>query len=158
MPVRIDVSVRHTADELTRELSDMADRLDAVPAESMPEAVGLLAGEVAQEIESIAGGVYWDIDTEVNPTPEGAQGRVSTSKSAAHRIEPTQPHGILANPETGFFSKGGVDHPGSKPVDWVTPLAAGNHSAITGVFSEHARRAVGGGAAGGNLAMPVGGL
>lgn len=33
--------------------------------------------------------------------------------TAPHRIEPTKDHGFLANPDTGFFVKGGVNHPGT---------------------------------------------
>lgn len=47
-----------------------------------------------------------------------------------HRIEPTKEHGFLANPETGFFTKGGVNHPGT----------TGDHSleeTVTALASEY---------------------
>lgn len=155
MAITLDISCHHTASSVARELSDMADRVGQVPSQAMPEAVALLAEDVHDEIEDIAGGVYWDINTEIVETPGGARGTVATPPSKPHRIEPTKPHGLLVFEKAGetIFVRGGVDHPGSNPVQWLPGVAASQRA--TGPFLRGARDAVEGSA---NPAMPVGAL
>jgi hypothetical protein len=155
MPLTLSVSVRHTGAEAARELSDMAERVDRTPQESMPEATTILAEDVHDEIEDIAGGVYWDIDTDVVEIPGGARGTVGTNPSKPHRIEPTKPHGLLVFEKGGetIFVRGGVNHPGSKPVDWIPGVSRGQRAGD--VFTRRTKEAVAGNA---NLAAPVGAL
>ena len=157
MPATLRLGVGHRATSLAGVYA-LAERLERVPAEAMPEAVGVLSRQVAQTIEGIAGGVYWDIEAESNPTPGGAEGRVWTDKSRPHRIEPTKPHGLLVFEGSGgqtVFVRGGVNHPGSKPVNWGPGVSA-QAGAVADVFADHAHRAVSG--TGANLAMPQGAL
>lgn len=155
MPISLDISCTHAASSVSRELEDLADRVDQVPAQAMPEAVALLADDVHDEIEDIAGGVYWDIDTEIVESGDSAVGRVSTGPSKPHRIEPTKPHGLLVFEVNGqtVFVRGGVDHPGSNPVQWIPGVEASQRA--TSVFSRQAQDAVTGSA---NPAMPIGAL
>lgn len=151
----LSVSCRHNAGEVARELSDLADRIERVPEEAMPEVVALLKTEVAGEIQAIAGGVYWDIETDVDRTSSGTRGSVWTDRSKPHRIEPTKPHGLLVFEKGGqtIFVHGGIDHPGSKPVDWIPGVS--RNQGVRNVFSDYMKQAVGGTV---NLAAPVGAL
>lgn len=155
MPISLEVSCSHSASSVARELEDLADRVDQVPTQAMPEAVALLAEDVHDEIEDIAGGVYWDIETDIAASGDSAIGRVSTAPSKPHRIEPTKPHGLLVFEVNGtrVFVRGGVDHPGSNPVQWIPGVEHSQRA--SSVFSRQAQDAVTGSA---NPAQPLGAL
>ncbi len=149
--MNLGLAVRHNASSVARELSDVGNRLDRVPLAATTEAVAVLERDVADEIRDIAGGVYWDIDSDVSPTADGARGSVVTPRSKPHRIEPTKPHGLLVFEGVGgntVFVRGGVDHPGSKPVDWVGPVSRESPRTLRPIFEDAVSDAIRGGSAG----------
>lgn len=158
--VSLDISVRHTASVAAREFDDLADRLGDVPGKAMPEAVEVLRASVESTIESIAGGVYWDINTDVRSTGQSVIGEVITPKSKRHPITPNSPNEFIH-----FFweAKGRwvrikeIDHPGSRPVDWPPGVRQTAPHAIEEVFVSRTREAVRG-INSANPAAPVRGL
>lgn len=153
----LDISVRHTASTVARELDDLADRLGDVPGKAMPEAVEVLRASVESTIESIAGGVYWDINTDIRGAGQSVIGEVSTPPSKPHVIEPhgDYPLHFVIDGRDVFTRH--VDHPGSRPVNWPPGVQQTAPQAIEGVFVSHTRDAVRG-INSANPAAPVRGL
>lgn len=119
--INLSFSVRHNALEEAQKVDSLPDKLTGAMREATPEAARATERIIARLIESIAGGVYWDINTDIRPTPDGSEARIITPPSKPHRIEPTKEHGLLVFSVGGkdVFVRGGVDHPGSNPVDWI---------------------------------------
>lgn len=146
------ISVKHNASSIARELSDMADRIERVPEEAMPEALEILSESVRGTIESIAGGVYWDINSEVLSTKVG---RVSTAPSKPHPIEPHGDYPLHFVIDGKDIFTRHVNHPGSNPVQWTLGVSQIAPDPIKSVFADRLEGAVRGITAG---AMPQGAL
>ena len=159
--MQLSISCQHNGSEVAQALSDLAGRIDRVPGQAMPRLVERLRADVAAEIERIAGGVYWDIQSDLASEESSATGRVWTDRSRPHVIEPHDPRHPL------IFREGGelvvaehVDHPGSRPVNWVPGVSQSFSGTAKSIFDEQMDQAVRGGSsgAGSNSAAPVGGL
>lgn len=120
MSLRLSFSVDHDVNRAAEAVGRLPGKLTAAMRDATPQATKELENVVERALVSKAGGAYWPIRSQADAS--AGRGRVVVSKSKAHRIEPTKEHGILANPETGFFVKGGVDHPGSNPPRGMLPV------------------------------------
>lgn len=120
MSIRVSISVEHNAGRAAEAVGRLPGKLTAAMREATPQATKELEGVVERALVSKAGGAYWPVRSQADAG--AGKGRVVVSKSKAHRIEPTKKHGFLANPKTGFFVKGGVDHPGSNPPRGMLPV------------------------------------
>lgn len=153
----IRISVKHNTLEVERELSAVSDRLSRATREATRDATDLLERKVGWEIEDIAGGIYWDILSSTNPTSEGAEGRVITPPSKPHPIEPRGDYPLrFRGSDGGWVSTHHVDHPGSSPPDWVSPLERQSHEDIARVFFDAWKSAMS--SRGGSSSLPRGGL
>lgn len=157
----IDISFRvtHNTLEVEREFSATSDRLARATRDSALDAMELLERKVAWEIEDIAGGVYWDIISKVTPIPGGAEGYVITPPSKPHTIEPHGNYPLrFRGSDGGWVSTHHVDHPGSNPVDWVSPLERRQHDDIGHIFFDGWKDAMSSRSTLSRSALPVGGL
>ncbi len=152
----LSLSVRHDVGRAAERIGDLPDKLTGAMRDATPEATRVTAELIMGIIQAKAGGVYWDVNTSVRPTPAGAIGSVVTPPSRPHRIEPTKEHGLLVFDIGGktVFIRGGVNHPGSNPVDWVSSM----NSAPTETIGRPFEREVGRVFAGGGSSLPAGGL
>ena len=118
-------SVKHNAPEVLAQLDRYPERITEAVRRATTEATRFMVRHARDTMQERAGGVYWDIDPVTIPTPNGARGSVRTPPSRPHRIEPTKPHGLLVFEINGqkIFVRGGVNHPGSNPLDWLTSLS-----------------------------------
>lgn len=122
--VSISIGVRHNVSSVQAQLSPIPQRLIGAMRRGTTETTRAIERDAAKTMLERAGGVYWDIDSVVAPTPDGAKGIVRTPPSKPHPIEPTKEHGLLVFEINGrtIFVHGPVNHPGSNPLDWITPL------------------------------------
>jgi hypothetical protein len=124
----INLSVKHNFSMALERIGDYPDQVTNAMRRGTTESTRYVARHAAAQMQERAGGVYWDINELVAPRPDGAQGRVRTPPSKPHRIEPTKSHGLLVFEIGGqtIFIRGGVDHPGSNPLDWITSIDTEN--------------------------------
>lgn len=124
--IRLSISAKHNTVEALAEVDAMSERVTGAVRRATTETVRFVVRHVRETMLERAGGIYWDINPVTTPTPDGATGRVVTPPSKPHRIEPTKRHGLLVFEVNGqpVFVKGGVNHPGSNPLDWITSLEA----------------------------------
>lgn len=130
------MQVSHNFEEGAREYEQKPDRVNRATLRATEKAADYLASVITAYIVGRAGGMYWDLHQKVEPRPNGAQARIKTPKSRAHRIEPTKEHGLLVFPGRSggtAFVKGGVNHPGSNPLDW-TPGAESSRTGIGTIY------------------------
>lgn len=153
--VLISLRVSHDLTGFAATLSAYPERVERALSAATSEATRHTERFFGEEMVSRARGKYWDIDADVTPTPGGARGRVSTEKNRSHRIEPTKPHGLLVFEIDGrtVFVKGGVNHPGSRPVDVLSPLRRTEVPRLKSIYTSHVRRAFSGAP---SSAMPAG--
>lgn len=140
--VQLRVTAKHNGSEVERELLEMAERVKLVPERAIRTAVDQVAEDAAAEIEHIAGGVYWDIRKTSTSSRDMAQGIVYTPKSRPHSIdahEPGRPLTFKAR-DGRWVSTYHVDHPGSRPVDWLRSEVVGRR--VKSIFSYHMRQAM----------------
>lgn len=133
----ISTDVRHNAGEAARRLEGIPDRLLRATRDATSDATRIIERDAEEEMERIAGGVYWDIHRNFVSTPDGAQGAVTTPPSRPHEIEPHGPYPLRFRGRDGrWVSTYHVHHPGSKPVDWVGPISRRPHDDIKRAFFE----------------------
>ena len=138
----VTISVSHDLGSFAARLSSYPRALEGAMNEATREATRHTERFFGEEMVRIAGGGYWEVDAEVT----GSRGVVSTEKNRAHRIEPNKPHGLLVFEIAGqtVFIRGGVDHPGSRPVDVLSPLRRTQVPHLRGIYREKVREAMGG--------------
>lgn len=142
--MRFSFSVSHDASRAAASVEALPSKLkDAMRDAGLP-ATKALESVVGDALTSKAGANYWPVRTTSESTPGGTRSRVVVSKSKAHRIEPTKAHGILANPATGFFSRGGVNHPGSNPPSILSALESSPLGEVERPYREGIARVFGG--------------
>jgi hypothetical protein len=100
-----------------------------------------------------AGGKYWDVNAEITGGITGTRGVVSVPASKPHRINPKKRGGSLFI--NGRWFRGGVNHPGSRPIDLIGPLRRRGLAPIHGAYKTELDRALGTGA---STALPTSGL
>jgi hypothetical protein len=120
----ITFSVSNNFETVRERIDEYPDRITGAMRRATTDSTRYVSRHAAATMEERAGGVYWDINELVAPMANGAQGRVRTPPSKPHRIEPTKSHGLLVFEIGGetIFVRGGVDHPGSNPLDWITSI------------------------------------
>lgn len=128
------------------EADSLDRRLDDATRDFVHEAAELVHEGARSAIQSIAGGVYWDINVQVAETPHGGVARVSTPSSKPHIIRPIPPNTRLTFriPGVGWRSPREVHHPGSRPVDWPDRLG-GTVPRLERSLEEHVGRVLRGG-------------
>lgn len=139
---------------------DVAERLRGVPAkltavmqDTSRDMQRVIVDHVRRDIASIAGGVYWDIHASTTPQSNGANVRVFTPKSRAHRIEPKHGKALafkwadapasLPRLGDGRVLVRGVNHPGSRPPDWIIRFKASAPEVIKINYRNDLQRALG---------------
>lgn len=139
--VTLSIAVRDNAGQVAVNFSRIRPRLVLAMEQANDEAARFIQQFFEQEATRITKkGSFWPISSQ-SIGPE--RRRITVGKSRAHWIHPTKPHGILANMETGFFARGSVYHPGSKPVNVIKPLARRRIRTLRGIYRTHAARALG---------------
>lgn len=105
-------------------LQDIQRQLTQALQDATQDNLRILERETERAIGGIAGGVYWDVKGTYARESDGARVRVYTDKSRPHRIVPKDPNGWLHFTVNGreVFTKL-VNHPGSRPVDWINRVA-----------------------------------
>lgn len=150
----LSISARTNVREVIAELSRYPSSLNRATRDATGTAGRLASMRIAEKIDDIAGGVYWRIIRNQNPIPGGAKVRIRTPASKAHEIDPHGPYPLRFRGRDGrWVSTYHVSHPGSNPVDWVTPMMRDQHNDIERVFEERIARVFGGT----QSPLPVGG-
>lgn len=129
--IRIEFRAELNAERAKRFFLETPDDLDDAVRRFVLRATMDLAERVDQIIETIAGGVYWDVKPQVANMPSGAIGRVTTPPSRPHPIDPHGPYPLRFKIDGRWISTYHVEHPGSHPVEW--------HQGLGG-FQERAER------------------
>lgn len=123
-------------------MSGAPERLDRAAYAATERSVRLMEDAAASAIEEIAGGVYWDINSQVQRLPHGALGRVVTPPSRPHTIEPKGPYPLRFQIGGRWVSTYHVDHPGSNPVNWPDRLG-GFATAAERIYADEVDDALG---------------
>lgn len=139
-----ELGVKHNFGNALRYFEETPSRIDRAVFEATQETTDFMAQSARSQMERIAGGVYWDINTETNSTPTGARGSV--------RTPPSRPHRITGNPYLHFYwpaqnrwvKTREVNHPGSSPVDWIDPSRTPMTAAAERIFSQKVGSAISG--------------
>lgn len=142
--VSISIGSRHNLNQGASQIAELGPRTVNAMRRGTTKATLHLENVIEAYIVSKAGGMYWDMDSVVSPTPDGARATIRTPASKPHRIEPTKKHGLLVfeGSEGLVFKRGGVDHPGSNPLDW-TPGAESSQSLLESDFAGEVREVLG---------------
>lgn len=143
----ISIGVRHNLGTAATRIEAYPEKLNRAMYEGTVRSEPVLKDHIADIIASIAGGVYWDINSDgITRTPTGASVKITTPPSKPHRIEPTKKHGLLVfeGSDGTVFVRGGINHPGSNPVDWVNRIAqhSGNSERIEHIFTDEVGEAL----------------
>lgn len=110
--------------EAREDLERKPEQLDRAMRSATDDATDAMAEHAERIIVSRAGGLYWDIETNSYPIPNGGRGIVATGPNSPHVIVPNKPNGVLAfegrDGKMVFTRK--VNHPGSNPPDWLSGI------------------------------------
>lgn len=122
--IDIGLKVSNNYGEKFLQLQGIKAELTKALQDATQDNLRILERETERAIGSIAGGVYWDVKGTYARESDGARVRVYTDKSRPHRIVPKDPNGWLHFTVNGreVFTKL-VNHPGSRPVDWINRVA-----------------------------------
>lgn len=135
--IGFSLKVSNNYGEKSLKLQEVKGQLTKALQDATYDNLRILERETERAIEGIAGGVYWDIKGTYARESDGARVRVSTNKSRPHRIVPKDPNGWLHFTVNGreVFTKE-VNHPGSRPVDWINRVATTSPDLVKANYRE----------------------
>jgi len=151
----LTLNCEHNADEVIAELQPIPEELTKAMREGTDEAAQALQRQIAEIMLRRAGGVYWEINSEVQPSSDGASATIVTPHSKPHLIVPKDKKALRFEIEGREIFAKYVNHPGSKPLDWATEVETTFPPEFRRIYAERVQQVLGDG---GPSAMPVGSL
>lgn len=131
------LKVSNNYGEKSLQLQGIKEELTKALRDATYDNLRILDRETEKAIQSIAGGVYWEVIGNYARATDGARVRVYTKSSKRHDIRPKDPNGWLHFHVNGreVFTKF-VDHPGSRPVDWINRVATTSPDLVKANYRE----------------------
>ena len=134
------ISVKHNFGKVQREIEEIIPRLDEAMRSATYENTDALHDDAVDKINKRNPSItktYEKIEKDVVPTGHGAIGYVGTDDKVAQILEEgSPPHEIEGHPLLRFewggrmISVRKVDHPGTKPYEWLLRAAESQEPAM----------------------------